>query len=59
MEDLHEKSKRQIRKRRLMEERLREATSEFPKTFYNEIYSIKVPASQTFIEALRQKGVFF
>lgn len=45
------------RKLRVLKQRLTEATLAFPKTFYNEVYSIKLPASQAFIEVLSQKGV--
>lgn len=42
---------------RLIEQRLLEATRKSPRTFMNDIYSIKLPASQAFIEALRPKGL--
>lgn len=43
------------RKLRMIEQRLVEATSVFPQTFYNEVHVMKLPASQVFIEALRPK----
>lgn len=46
--------KRQLR---AIEKRINEGTRVFPDTFYNEIYSLKLPASQTLIEALRPKDV--
>lgn len=45
------------RKLRVLQKRLTEAACAFPSTFYNEIYSIKLPASQAFIESLSQKGL--
>ena len=45
------------RKLRVLKQRLTEATRAFPKTFYNEVYSIKLPASQAFMEGLPQKGM--
>lgn len=45
------------RKLRLLKNRLTEATCAFPSTFYNEMYSIKLPASQAFIEGLSRKGL--
>lgn len=43
------------RKLRMIEQRLIEATIGFPQTFYNEVHVVKLPASQTFIEALRPR----
>ena len=46
--------KRQLR---MIEQRLKDATSVFPSVFYNGLYSMKLPANQAFIEELNQKGV--
>lgn len=43
------------RKLRMIEQRLTEATSVFPPTFYNEMHVMRLPASQAFMEALRPK----
>ena len=46
--------KRQLR---MIEQRLKDATSVFPNVFYSGLYSIKLPANQAFIEKLHQKEV--
>ena len=43
------------RKLQMIEQRLTEATSSFPKTFYNNMYVWKLPASQAFVEGLKPK----
>ena len=45
------------RRLRMIEQRLKDATSVFPNVFYGGLYSIKLPANQAFIEELNQKGV--
>ena len=39
----------------MIEQRLAEATSSFPETFYNHKYVWKLPASQDFVEGLKRK----
>lgn len=43
------------RKLHMLGQRLVEATSEFPLTFYNEVHVIKLPTSQALIESVRPK----
>lgn len=43
------------RKLQMIEQRLAEATSSFPETFYNHKYVWKLPASQDFVEGLKRK----
>ena len=43
------------RKLQMIEQRLTEAMSSFPETFYNNMYVWKLPASQAFVEGLKPK----
>ena len=42
---------------RMIEQRLKETTSIFPNKFYDGLFAMKLPANQSFIERLNQKGV--